>query len=270
MAKKNWFQLDFQENHLRLTVFSLPQTNHYQTISKLTVKPAPKYLIKEKKYGNEIVVFSNSGGRIKFFHCPVEINKQIDKKFRVGDYSQKKLFHSRFIDGNDKKIKGLATKTIGNNQILNDVIKKLYDFTLDYLTYGKPIDGLYSYRQAYEAALTDCGGFSTLLASLLQSQGIPCRLVVGFLINKKMFYATCYMLHNLSIHAWLECQLPDGCWFPLDPSIEWRRIKGLTKRLGGFGHIPADRLVVSFGEDLKININRKKFIIDILQKPVRL
>jgi len=72
------------------------------------------------------------------------------------------------------------------------------------------------------------------------------------------------------MHVWPEIQLPDKTWFPIDPAIEWRRTKRLTKRLGGFGFIPDDRLIISFGEDFKININGEKFIIDILQHPIYL
>ncbi|GIW63360.1 MAG: hypothetical protein KatS3mg091_162 [Patescibacteria group bacterium] len=59
------------------------------------------------------------------------------------------------------------------------------------------------------------------------------------------------------MHAWLETQLPNKVWFPMDPSLEWKRKKGLTKRQGGFGYIPADRLVVSFGCDFDIKIGGK-------------
>ena len=70
------------------------------------------------------------------------------------------------------------------------------------------------------------------------------------------------------MHTWIEIQLPDESWFPIDPSIEWRRTKGLTKRLGGFGVVPDDRLVISYGEDFKVNIDGNKFIIDIIQHPI--
>jgi transglutaminase-like putative cysteine protease len=157
------------------------------------------------------------------------------------------------------------------------VVKKLYDFTLEYLTYGKPIDGLYPYSQALNEKITDCGGFSTFLSSLLQSKNIPARLVIGFIIKKNLFldflstFNFCLLtFDSLLIHAWLEILLPDGSFFPLDPSIDWRRKKGLTKRQGGFGFIPDDRLVTSCGCDFDLNINGKNYKIDLLQKPILL
>ncbi|MBI2641154.1 transglutaminase domain-containing protein, partial [Candidatus Roizmanbacteria bacterium] len=125
--------------------------------------------------------------------------------------------------------------------------------------------------------VTDCGGFSTFLASLLQSIGIPSRLVVGFLIIESvlkrissMFHVPRFTFHDLSMHAWLEVLLPNNSWFPLDPSIEWRRANSLTKREGGFGFIPADRLVVSFGQDFTLNIQGETYRVDLLQNPVSL
>lgn len=70
------------------------------------------------------------------------------------------------------------------------------------------------------------------------------------------------------MHAWPEALLPDGSWFPFDPSLEWRRGTGQTKRQGGFGYIPDDRLVVSYGQDFTIKYKGKPIRLDILQNPI--
>jgi transglutaminase-like putative cysteine protease len=136
---------------------------------------------------------------------------------------------------------------LGQETNLLTVVKKLYDFTLEYLTYGKPIDGLYPYSQALNEKITDCGGFSTFLASLLQSQNIPSRLVVGFLIKRRSFLKEILSIVNLPklifkfqklevrwltlddllIHAWLEILLPDGGFFRSIPQLngEEKRLK---------------------------------------------
>jgi len=112
--------------------------------------------------------------------------------------------------------------------------------------------------------MTDCGGFSTFLASLLQTVNIPSRLVVGFLIKKDWvsriltFNFSLLTFNFLKIHAWLEVMLPNKSWFPIDASTS------------KFGQIPANRLVTSFGCDFNIKINNSNYQIDLLQKPVYL
>jgi len=267
-----------KENRGNWLIFALPQTNHYQTITNLSVNPKPHLLIKEKHFSNQIAIFNKSSAELKFLYHSQEIKKQLPNEFEVGDYENNQSFRSsRFINGNDKKIKEMARQVINEHKTLNDVVNKLYYFSMNYLTYGKPIDGLYPYNQALKEKTTDCGGFSTFLASLLQSQGIPCRLVIGYLIKKNFlvnffsaFDLSLLTFNSLFIHTWLELKLPDNSWFPLDPSVEWRRTKGLSRRQGGFGHIPADRLVVSYGEDFNLEINGKIYQIDLLQKPFSL
>lgn len=235
------FKLKFDKKN-SLTVFALPQTNHYHTISALTIKPDNYQLI--NLLNNKVVVF----------------DKQITSEI---------IF--------DAELKSYSHPSEKNYSKELAIIRKQYDFTLDYLTYGNPIDGLHSYKQAMSERITDCGGFSTYLAHLLHNQNITSRLVVGFLLKQNFLSkildtldSRLLTLDSLSMHAWLEAKLPDGSWFPLDSSIEWRRKNNLTKREGGFGYLPADRLVTSFGQDFKLNINGRIYQVDILQKPVYL
>lgn len=264
-SRKNWL------------VFSYPQTNQYQTISNLSVAPQPYLVVKEDYFSNQIAVVDRPAVEIQFSHQPLAVAKQLSDSMEIGDCQNTVLLRpSRFINGNDKRIKEMAKKIVGESKILNDVIKKLYDFSINYLTYGKPIDGLYPYTQALEEKITDCGGFSTFLSSLFQSLNIPARLVVGYLLKINSFNSIFSILNStrladlnsISMHAWLEVELPGKNFFPLDPSMEWRRVHGKTSRKGGFGYIPADRLVVSYGEDFDLKINDKTYKLDLLQKPV--
>jgi len=266
-------------------IFSLPQSSPYHQISNLKINSQNFKIINEKKWGNKIVILNliqdpKQHNFISFKLKPFPFKFSINPSFTLSSYQKTKipkiyLTPNRFIKGNDPKIKSLAKKVLGQETNLLTVVKKLYDFTLEYLTYGKPIDGLYPYSQALNKKITDCGGFSTFLASLLQSQNIPSRLVVGFIIKKNIIkdlliklQVTSYRLQDLLIHAWLEILLPDGSFFPLDPSIEWKRRKSQTQRQGGFGFIPADRLVTSYGCDFELKIKGKNYKIDLLQKPI--
>jgi len=272
------FKLTFPSSYKKqFIIFSLPQLSHYHQISNLKINSKNFQIVKEEKWGNKVAVLKDKSA-ITFTAKPFSFKSSINSKFTLFYYQKTKIPKiyirpNRFINGKDPKIKFLAKKVLGQEKNLLKVVKKLYDFTLDYLAYGKPIDGLYPYHQALNEKTTDCGGFSTFLASLFQSQNIPARLVVGFIIKKNIIknllntlHVTRYTLHNLLIHAWLEILLPNNQWFPLDPSIEWKRKKNQTQRQGGFGFIPDDRLATSFGCDFELKIEGRNYKIDLLQK----
>lgn len=168
---------------------------------------------------------------------------------------------NKWINSKDPTIEGLSRKIIGSEDNVLHVIDLFYNYVVNTLTYGDPTEGLYSYKDSLERDRVDCGGFGTLLASLLGNVGIPNRLVVGFCTTDNKS-------NNLSMHAWNEAYLPDGSVFPLDPSIEWKRKRGQTNRWGGFGYIGSDRVVVSYGVNHHVKISNKEYTFPILQHPV--
>lgn len=275
------FALNVSKKRGKYCLFSLPKSNQYQTIKDVLFLPQPTYIQVLEPWNNGIAIYSLKNIKDKiiltFSTRPNSIYKQINSSWTLNDYHEKKIFPNRFINGEVKEIQKQTKKVINEEKNVKAVLKKLYQHTLRYLKYGDPILGLYSYADVLQYQTTDCGGFSTYLLSLFQAVGIPGRLVVGFLIKRSLRSNLLSFLNlqslnfdSLSIHAWAEIQLPDKTWFPMDPAMEWRRGKGLTKRLGGFGIISNDRLVMSYGEDFKVNIDGKKFIVDILQQPVYL
>lgn len=265
-------------------IFAIPQTNHYQKISNLKINFSPN-ITHLDEWGNEVIILNDVKNFSLKFTYQGKIIKKDEKKLQslsIEDYRKinKNIlsFYTQsngFIHPNHPKIYSLAKKIVGNEKNLLKITRKLYQFILDYLIYEKPIDGLYSDLYALEKKRVDCGGFSSLYISLLNSLNIPAQLVVGYLIKTNLLKGILNRLHflnfgfsNLWMHAWPEILLPDNSWFPTDPSIEWRRIHGLSRRLDGFGIISSKRLVISYGSDLEYKIGRKKYQVDIIQKPV--
>lgn len=272
--RKDWFKVKWGVKGEKV-IFPLPQSNHYQEIDNLSFS-SPLSLTSDN-WGNLIGIFEGKERKnIYFWYSPRGLELELPK-FYLEDYSPKLLAYysfllkpNRFTNGKAKEI-SVIIRDWKEEKNLRIQIKKAYSFVQENLIYGKPTVGLYSFQQALKERITDCGGFSTLLISLLQGLGVPCRLVIGFILKKKRsiflrFFPLSF--NSFLMHAWAEILLPDGCWFPLDPAMEWRRNHGLTKREGGFGIIPPDRLVVSFGQDFKIKIKRKIYQIDLLQYPI--
>lgn len=284
MQKSYRVSLLFEKKNKKYLVFSLPQTNHYQEISNLSPDPKALKTISDE-WGNKVVCFSLSDVNnitLQFLYTPRLIVKTIQKNwvlrdYKGGVYNTLITTPNQFISGKDPKIIKLSQSLIKKEQNVFMTTRIFYDFVLNYLSYGNPTEGLYPYTQALKEKVTDCGGFSTLLLSLFQSIGIPGRLVIGFVIKNnpinsilEKLRVTSYGFQDFSIHAWCEILLPDNSWFPMDPSVEWRKKHNQSKRIGGFGEIPADRLVTSFGQNFKITIDDKKYMIDLLQLPVYL
>ncbi len=275
------FKLTFKKEGRGVLLFGIPQTNEYQRISQLKINATQKI---SETPDNQIGLFTLNDvlekPYLSFIHRGKQINKSIDNRFLLSDYKKINsdslyIQANKYIDGNDPLIKKIVQEKIGKETNVRKISEIFYQYVLYVLTYGNPIDGLYTFKQAMQDKNTDCGGYATLLMSLFRSLRIPCRLVVGFLINKNfslysLFNFQLSTFDSLLMHVWIEILLPDNTWFPLDPSIEWKRKKRLTKRRGGFGEIPSDRLVTSFGEDVSVMINNKKIKVPLLQKPVYL
>lgn len=258
------------------TLIPLPQSNSYQKIKSFSSNPNVQEMNIEDLFNNKVLLFeAEKEWQLSINLTLLNIKKTIDSSLSIKKYSKdqnKYLINDNFIDGEDKKIKSIAEKIFNDEKNCKKIIELGYNFVLDSLIYGNPIKDLYPYTQALNDKVTDCGGYSTLLASLLQSRNIPTRLVVGHLISggrKNLAMARLGFkkleLNNLNMHAWLEALLPDSSWFPMDPSIEWRRKNNQTRRKGGFGNIPNDRIVTSFGRNIEINFENKKMKFPILQ-----
>lgn len=155
-------------------------------------------------------------------------------------------------------VRALAERVASSRTDEFSIIRRCYDYVVTQLTYGNPIEGLYTADDALRLPCVDCGGFSSLLGAMLAARGIPSRLLVGFETG----------FPNGLMHAWLEARLADGRWVVLDPSVDYLSRRGRTRRLGGFGSVGSDRIVFSIGSDFILPIASQKVAVRILQHPL--
>lgn len=270
---KNLFQ---GENKIAV-VLPIPFKTFYQEILSEPTFSFGGQIINEFRFGNSVILWQEilSAGLSmdvsESFKIRVhEREKLINPVFTVKDYEGLKdnlgywvyIAPGEHLSGNDYRVRGLAKTVVGNEENLKTATKKLYEFVVKRLKYGKPIKGLYTFSDVLIKDKVDCGGFDSLLGSLYMSLGIPARIVSGFWANNSDGET------SEKMHAWLEFMLPDGKWFPVDPSIEHLRIQGRTKRQGGFGRVGSDRIAFSYGSDITLEIGGKKQVFDILQNPI--
>ncbi len=255
-------------------IFPIPQQTSTQKILYQRIFPKTSCkLLKDTRYNNQFYLTKDIK-TIKYFAL-VKLTKKANEEL----LKNPKLFleKDRFVIPDHPEIKEIAAKLKAKTQI--STVKRAFEYTVEKLKYKNPIKGLYSLNDALKVLNgkkdgVDCGGFSVFLISLLRNLKIPSRLAVGFLLTKNFISQILnfsFLTFNfLYMHAWVEVFTKERGWLSLDPSIEWRRRKGLTKRNTTFDKFFDDRILFSYGEDFSIKLNNKKFEIDILQNVIEI
>lgn len=246
-------------------VLPAPLINDYQSFSNLTYTDNARKKL-EEKYLNSFLLWNLSlQPKNKILlqeNFVIQVKPRlttIDNTWHLADYENIKSKYSQYLKPNKYLLNGNinylaeAKKIIGSENNLEKILKKINNFVIKNLQYKNPIAGLYSASQAWETKQVDCGGFSTLTASLLMSLGIPCRIVSGFWAGYK---------YN-AMHAWSEILMPNEKWFALDPTIENLN----SMKSGRLGFVGSDRITFSVGCDLQIKLSDRIVNLDILQNP---
>ncbi|KKQ86317.1 MAG: hypothetical protein A3I88_01030 [Candidatus Portnoybacteria bacterium RIFCSPLOWO2_12_FULL_39_9] len=247
-----------------------PQTPNQQRQSDIKLWPKGTVVKKDKLFGNQYVLwqinFKPQESRLYQLSFKVLIlpaAADLKKNYLMNEYkkisqkAEKFLAASPHLQSDNPRIKNLAEKIKRREKNVLTIIKNLNQYVISHLSYGRPIQGLYSALEALDNKITDCGGFSSLFVSLCLALGIPARIISGFWAGWP----------KNTMHAWLEIMLPDGRWIPADPSVEFLARQNRTKKSGRLGFIGSDRIIFSFGCDIPIEIGNKTVVIDILQNP---
>ena len=128
-----------------------------------------------------------------------------------------------------------------------------YAYTLDFVGREgvEPLDDfLFVYRSGH------CELFASALVLLLRSQGIPARLVTGFLGAEYNPIEGYYMVRQTHAHAWVEAYSPERGWRPYDPTppegrpaADPQTLALYVSQLYDFLTYRWDRYVLTYGAD---------------------
>jgi hypothetical protein len=170
-----------------------------------------------------------------------------------------------YINPDLEQIKKVAETIVNQTKSFRNRLKKINEYVISTLSYGGKYTGLYSVHDALEKPEVDCGGFDALFVSLCIAVGIPARIVSGFWLG----------YDKNEMHAWVEIlsrnnssnNPRDDEWIPADPSVEQLRRLARTRHLGKLGSIGSDRLILSYGSDIPLEVQGKTLHVDILQHP---
>jgi transglutaminase-like putative cysteine protease len=220
------------------------------------------------------------------------IHEEIPAHFTVADYkseeAKKYLTPNNYIAGDNEQIKKIAREITKGSTSVKEIANLCNEYVIKTLSYGNPIPGLYestdiisslssssssdqlTKQLSNQVTSYDCGGYDTLLISLLNASGVPARIVSGFWLRPlcDLPLVTCNLPASPDMHAWLAILLPDGKWIPADPSVEQLRRLGRSRKIGALGEVGSDRVEMSVGCDFDLQINNETVRIDILQTPI--
>ncbi|HET9225868.1 MAG TPA: transglutaminaseTgpA domain-containing protein [Thermoanaerobaculia bacterium] len=154
-------------------------------------------------------------------------------------------------------IAALAARVMGGGtpleraQRLEAHLIKDYEYTLDFRgrSAENPIeDFLFRYKSG------QCEYFASSMVLLLRSQGIPARLVTGFLGGEYNPFEGYYVVRHSNAHAWVEAYIEGQGWQIFDPTPPGGRpleaqsgLPLLMRQAWDFVSFRWDRYVLTFG-----------------------
>jgi transglutaminase-like putative cysteine protease len=134
---------------------------------------------------------------------------------------------------------------------LEEALMSRYHYTLDFngRSNSDPIeDFLFRYRSG------QCEYFASAMVLMLRSQGIPARLVTGFLGGEYNPFEGYYIVRDSNAHAWVEAFLGAEGWEIFDPTPPTGRpeqsqlgVGLLVQQAWDFVQFRWDRYVLSYG-----------------------
>ena len=223
----------------------------YQTIEVLTIDfPGEYEIIKDKEYENSILYAKLS---------PEQSNETIlieylVKRSEKGPYADPAIDLTRYLQPSElmpvgNRFSVIAEEVIKEKNAETDLMKArvLYDYVIDNVRYAKQgVYGTGDANYACDSKSGNCTEFHSLFISLARSAGIPARFAVGAGIPSSRDEGGVD-----GYHCWAEFYAEEK-WWPVDIS-EADKYTALATYY--FGHHPANRLELSRGRDLVVEIN---------------
>jgi transglutaminase-like putative cysteine protease len=167
----------------------------------------------------------DQGGALSFRFDPLEIREYraglIDRPVLIGSEPGGPEDPALDPTGVTPRIAQLARQVMGEGdpaerarRIETHLIQN-YEYTLNFQgrSNESPIeDFLFRYRSG------QCEYFASSMVLLLRSQGIPARLVTGFLGGEYNPFEGYFIVRDSNAHAWVEAWLPGEGWRIFDPT----------------------------------------------------
>lgn len=203
----------------------------------------------------------DEGGAVSFPFSPLEV-----REYRVGLAQREVLAGSPPAGARDSalnltgvtpRIAALAGRVMDRGTAaerarrLENYLMDNYAYTLDFVG-RSPENPLEEFLFRYHSG--QCEYFASSMVLMLRSQGIPARLVTGFLGGDYNPFEGYYIVRDNNAHAWVEAYLPGQGWRIFDPTPPAGRPAAageggwlLAQQAWDFVIFRWDRYVLTFG-----------------------
>ncbi len=118
------------------------------------------------------------------------------------------------------RVRALSASLVGAARDDRARLRSFWNFVVDELACGtvahETVDGAHPQEHVLDTGWFDCQLGSALLVALCRAQGIPARVVGGYLVYPS----------SATLHWWAEVWLPDGGWNPLDTICRDLSVRG--------------------------------------------
>ena len=145
----------------------------------------------------------------------------------------------------------LATKETVNAKTDEEKARAIYDYVLSNMRYDKTGTGWGHGDTLYacSAKKGNCTDFHSLFISMARSQQIPAKFEIGFPLpaDKSSSEIAGY-------HCWAEFYIDGIGWIPVDAS---EASKNPAKKDYFFGAVDADRVLFTYGRDIRLSPDQK-------------
>jgi len=242
----------------------LPPSDAHQSIRKLVIEsPVAHQVGKEKEYGNTFAVFTPDAAQTASGYevlLSFEVTRHefaTDVKSGVtGTRQPDEAMLKRYLQPDqmvplNATIAELArTQTEGATQPMEKA-RRIYNYVASTMKYDKSGEGWGrgDAMWACDSKRGNCTDFHSVLIGMMRSSGIPARFEIGFPLpeNKREGDISGY-------HCWAEFYIDGIGWIPVDAS---EASKNPAKRGYFFGAVDADRVLFTYGRDLRLAPEQK-------------
>lgn len=242
----------------------LPQSDQHQSIRKLTLlSPAPYTQGRDPEYSNSYAVFTPTDAQMSSGYA-VTLQFEVTRREHAQSVApshestatspvsatepmlRRYLQPDKMVPLNDTIAALAREKTAGATDPVEKA-HRIYTYVATTMRYDKSGEGWGRGDEmwACDSKRGNCTDFHSVLIGMMRSSGIPARFEIGFPLPEGKTEG-----EIPGYHCWAEFYIQGIGWVPVDAS---EASKNPAKRDYFFGAVDADRVMFTYGRDLRLS-----------------
>jgi transglutaminase-like putative cysteine protease len=242
----------------------LPQTDEHQSIRKLSIESRVAHKVgKEQEYGNSYAFFTPTPEQAATGY-DIALQFEVTRREYARDLKAtntkmaqateatmpRYLQPDKMVPLNATIAELARTQTAGATEPVEKA-HRIYKYVASTMRYDKSGEGWGRGDEmwACDSKRGNCTDFHSVLIGMMRSSGIPARFEIGFQVPESKSEG------DISgYHCWAEFYVNEIGWVPVDAS---EASKNPAKRDYFFGAVDPDRVVFTYGRDIRLSKEQK-------------